>query len=298
MAPPNVEALMEPLARTYADAWEFVLAEQERLANDPRRWRAQRRLRETQTRIANEMSRLEQPTRDYIQRNFPHVYATGGLAGAAAPVAWSAFQIEALDALAGGLERRLLEATRYVNRTTKQLIRKIFQDEELRGLVAGGTPRDASRRAQRLVRDNGIHAVRYANGARHGLGEYANMAVRTQTGIAYNRGALDNAKAHDIEYVEVFDGPGCGWESHDDPRDAMGLILPADEAYQVTLAHPNCRRAFSGRPDVRSAADAEAADRSVTMDQLADQRVVDAERIDRLERRRRRLASRRERVRV
>lgn len=297
MAPPEVEGLMEPLTRAYRESWGRVVAEQEAIAADPARWRRARVLRESRERIELEMARLRQVTPGLVHDRLPAVYEAGARVGAPAPIGWAQPQREAVARMAGGLEGELLAATHHVSDTTRRLVRSIARDEQLHTLIAGGTAKQAGRRVASLVKSNGIHAVRYSNGARHGLAEYADMAVRTQTGLAYNRGALDNARAHDVRYVEVFDGPNCGWDGHNDATMADGLIVPVEESYGFELSHPNCQRSLSGRPDVRTPDQARDATRSTTAAQREDMRAALTSRHDaKLAARRKRLADRAERV--
>jgi hypothetical protein len=59
--------------------------------------------------------------------------------------------------------------------------------------------------------------------------------------------------------VQVFDGPSCGWKSHDDDDLAAGSIRSLVDAARHPIAHPNCRRAFGPRPDIESEEQAAAA---------------------------------------
>lgn len=252
MASAAAEAINEPLAQAYATSWQRVQAEQAAIANDPTKWRAQRRLREAQARISVEMRRLNAITRKHMAERFPDVYRLGvASVTGQAPTAFSMVHREAVETIAGGLYNDLLSATANVDKSTREFIRAVAGDEELRALVQGDTAQAAARRMSQIVQDKGIHAVRYSNGARHGLAEYSEMAIRTQTGVAYNTGVLRSCGQEGIGFVEVFDGPNCGWTSHDDNL-ANGKIVTLQEAGAHPLSHPNCRRAFGARPDIKS----------------------------------------------
>lgn len=45
-------------------------------------------------------------------------------------------------------------------------------------------------------------------------------------------------------FFQIYDGPGCGLETHDDPVKANGLVVSYDQARQFPMAHPYCVRKF------------------------------------------------------
>ncbi|MCJ7676751.1 MAG: minor capsid protein [Anaerolineales bacterium] len=69
------------------------------------------------------------------------------------------------------------------------------------------------------------------------------MVARTETGFAYNRGALDNYRQAEVTHVEVMDG---GAEGSCEVCDGLdGEIWTVEEAEGKPLEHPNCTRAFA-----------------------------------------------------
>jgi predicted ABC-type ATPase len=131
---------------------------------------------------------------------------------------------------------------------------------------------------RRVLETHGIHAVQYSNGAKHGLAEYSEMAMRTTTAKAYNSGTLGSTP--DVGFYEIFDGPNCGLSFHEDPTLAMGLVVDKLTAETYLISHPNCRRSFGPRPDVTSAAQAKETPGSVTPEQTQAQLLQDAGRGD------------------
>lgn len=133
---------------------------------------------------------------------------------------------------------------------------------ELPKLAAGGrTAKDAAKRLEdRLVADYGIRHITYRNGRRVSVRHYARMVARTKSAVAYNAGTLNELHALGVGYVEVFDGPECGWLDHADKDRANRSIRTVLEAAARPIAHPNCRRAFGGRPDVTTAEEVAAAE--------------------------------------
>jgi SPP1 gp7 family putative phage head morphogenesis protein len=67
----------------------------------------------------------------------------------------------------------------------------------------------------------------------------AETIARTETGFAYNRGAIAGYRQAGVTQVEVIDG-----EDDEECAAANGQIWSLDEAEADPLAHPNCTRAF------------------------------------------------------
>lgn len=253
----EAQILADPIANAYAKAWQQIVDAQQALIDDPLNLAKRRRLRELQQQIRTEMRYLDAQVREWIESEFPKAMAIGGNtgiaeAGGASAFTWTQPSREAIARLANGLYTDLLSATKTVNKTTASLIRAIGRDQALQKLIQGRTAIDAGRRMERLVAQRGIYAIRYSNGARHGLREYSQMAMRTVTGNAYNVGTLEGAASEGVRFWEVFDGTGCGWEEHNSPRQANGRIVTQNEAMTYPLGHPNCRRAFGPRPDLKT----------------------------------------------
>lgn len=82
------------------------------------------------------------------------------------------------------------------------------------------------------------------------LGSRSYLIALTETGFAYNHSALASYQATGfVDVVEVFDGPDCGWSSHDDPDLAHGSKRTLAAAKAHPLAHPRCQRAFGASLD-------------------------------------------------
>ena len=76
------------------------------------------------------------------------------------------------------------------------------------------------------------------------------MIARTEMALIDQASATDRYRAGGVKTVEVFDGAGCGWSTHDDGDKANGSIRTLRQAEAMPLAHPNCRRAFMPVTDV------------------------------------------------
>lgn len=293
-----IAAIEDPLLKVYAQAWEEILELQQQIAANPLEWRRKKRLAELLRAVEERMIMLDARTREWISSELVRPYALGAAAGAvelgeSAAAVWTLLPHEAISRIATDTLDDLLKSTRYVRRTTKTLIRAIARDQVLAKLTRGDTAVQAGRRMAKILDQHQIHAIRYADGSRHGLKEYAEMLVRTKTGEAYNLGTLESQEALGVNFWECFDGAGCGLTSHKDPVKALGRIVDKETALRYPLSHPNCRRSWGGRPDIKTKAHAEQASSHVTAGQIADNLAADQQRTRAQEARRFRSRSRR-----
>ncbi|MFB7649473.1 hypothetical protein ACFC0S_16460 [Streptomyces sp. NPDC056084] len=99
-----------------------------------------------------------------------------------------------------------------------------------------------------------LDTVTYARGAQHPVASWARTALAAQGISAANTGALTATTADlDAQWVQVIDGPECGWTSHDELDRAHDTLRSADEAASYPIAHPGCLRRFIPRPDLNTA---------------------------------------------
>jgi hypothetical protein len=249
--PAEIPLLEDPLASAYVRAHQRILAEQEAIAEDPLKLARAQHLAEARARIEAISDDLDDEAADWVQTQYPKVYGMGVADGAAevgASPVWGQVHQQAVQQLSQSLFDDLLSATKGVRDSTKKLVRTIAKDEALQAAIEGRTARQAAAEMRRLLESNAIHAIRYANGAKHGLAEYTQMAMRTKTAQAYNIGTLNGAP--DVKWFEVFDGPSCGWSEHSSGEIALGMIVSKEEAMSYPISHPNCRRSFGARPDL------------------------------------------------
>lgn len=289
-----ISAIEDPLLKAYAKAWQEILDLQQQIIDDPAKWRRRRKLAEIQQAVEDKMAELDASTRLWAQSELVRPYALGAAAGAtelgqSAAVVWNMLPETAISRIATDTLDDLLKSTRHVRRTTKALVRSIARDEILTKLVRGDTAVQAGRRVQQILERRGIHAITYKDGSRHGLREYSQMLVRTKTAEAYNLGTLESQEALGVVFWECFDGAGCGLTSHQDPRKALGRVVDKDTAAKYPISHPNCRRAWGARPDIKTEGAAQAATPHVTPQQAADNLSADQQRSRAQEARRYRL---------
>ncbi|MER5302121.1 hypothetical protein ABT039_22060 [Streptomyces lasiicapitis] len=122
--------------------------------------------------------------------------------------------------------------------------------------AAARRARDAS--AAALLDRYRLGTVPYTDSRRHPAASWARAAFTAQSVTAANAGAL-TAAASDLgaRWVQVTDGPDCGWSSHTDPDRAHHTMRSATQAAEHLIAHPGCRRAFVPRPDLNDQIDLE-----------------------------------------
>ncbi|MFJ1837846.1 hypothetical protein ACIOJ9_28750 [Streptomyces sp. NPDC088175] len=105
-----------------------------------------------------------------------------------------------------------------------------------------------------LAADHPLDTVTYGHGVQHPAASWARAALAAQSVALANTGALA-ATTTDLEarWVEVTDGPECGWTSHPELDRAHGTLRSAEEAATYPIAHPGCLRRFIPRPDLNNA---------------------------------------------
>jgi hypothetical protein len=196
-----------------------------------------------------------------------------GVRQAGGQAAWNAIHSSAFVSLATDTYDDFLKQSQAAGRTSERFARAVrdASRKELPKLAGGGkTAKQAARELEkRLADDYAITSVRYANDARVSVRAYSEMVALTKSAVAYNSGTVNEAIAQGVEYMEVFDGAGCGWESHNSPDRASGSVRTVDECAEFPISHPRCRRAFGPRPDIRSKAEAKKASPTTTAEQRA-----------------------------
>lgn len=285
--PEEVALLTVALRNAYDLASAWIDEQEASILHDPRQWRERARLVRLRREVNERMASLDSDARAFFGSNFPRAYEMGASAVDPLGFAFGGIDTDAVAVLArDGLED-LLSATEHVREDVKRLIRRLTKERALLSLTTGRTPTQAARDLSRLLDQYGIRAVRYANGARHRIGDYADMVLRTVTAEAYQLGGVNQMRRMGIRYVEVFDGTA------DLPCAAVANTIQTIEwAAANLLGHPRCQRSTSPRPDIT---DPETAERTTTLLQRFDQSAIDQARADAA---RRRAALRRQRLRA
>jgi hypothetical protein len=260
--PDAVVALADELTSLYARVQTSLIDQLETIATDPNQRRLRQRLNEQLRAIEQALDEVDVQARVFLSRRFPEVYQYGALDAARAtrrPFVWSQVHTDAVAEIANRTYDDLLKATRYVRRDAKRFIRAAVRERTAMAVIGGQTATQSGRELAETLGEQGVRAVRYSNGARHSLGEYSQMAIRTSTGLAYVEGTVNASREAGVRWMECFDSPGCGMSGHNSGDAPGGTIRPIEEALAYPLSHPNCARSWSPRPDVVDEAGAKAA---------------------------------------
>lgn len=216
---------------------------------------------------------------EFVRLHIGPTYEQGTTNATGQPMTWTSPHVAALTALATDTYDDFLKRSLEAGRVSAAFVRAVRAASaiELPKIAAGGrTARQAADRLeQRLLTKYGINHVTYRNGAEVPVRAYARMAARTKSAVAYNAGTLNGSVEVGVGFVEVFDGPDCGWTHHDDTDKAARSVRSVADAGRYAISHPNCRRAFGPRPDVTTEDEAKDAIPTVTVAQEDDQRQAD-----------------------
>jgi len=267
----NAEAA-ERLIAVYREAQADLAARLAGALDEPNEARLRARLREQIRAVSAMRSALDEATRTWLTGEMPELYAAGAAKAAAeagAAFAWTAPHVEAVQALADTAWREVAQHLQDMEASTKRALRSIAKDTARQIVAEGRTTGAAAREIERWMGENGLGTVTYRNGAKHLAADYADTLARTVAANAYNEGGFNQLEADGIEWVEISDGPDCGWARHDDPDKADGTVRRLSDARGHSLSHPRCARSFSGRPDITTAEGAAKARRLSPVDQAA-----------------------------
>lgn len=164
-----------------------------------------------------------------------------------------------LDALIKATVEDMQKAETAILRMAEDQYRKIIYNAQVYANTGAGTYEKAVDMATKDMLAAGLNCVEYANGARHTLKDYANMAIRTASKRAYLQGEGTKRQEWGIATVIVNKRgnpcpkclPFCGkvliddvWSegSKDGISPVTGLKYPLmSKAVAAGLYHPNCR---------------------------------------------------------
>ncbi|WP_329127349.1 hypothetical protein [Streptomyces sp. NBC_01465] len=260
LTPGDPDVVARRVAAVLEDAWQRLADKQTAVvASIVARWRLPyvlTTLEEFKAAVSDFHSRVDNEAQAFVRRQLPHLYEQGAQAAARTvgegSFVWTQPHADALQALAsdsyGDFLRRSQEAERMAERWYRMA--RAAAREEVPLLAAGNTTaRQAAKSlADRLAAQSLTHVI-YRNGARVPVRVWAEAATLAKSAVAYNAGTLNVAREASVTMVEVFDGIGCGWTSHQDPDLATGTLRTVDDAASWPISHPRCRRAFGPRPD-------------------------------------------------
>lgn len=91
-----------------------------------------------------------------------------------------------------------------------------------------------------MLSERGLKGRRYIDGRMVGIHQYSDMALRTRSAIAYNRGLIEAGIRNGATAFKISDGADCGLTAHGDSQKANGMVVTPETALGVLLAHPHC----------------------------------------------------------
>ncbi|MGW3246539.1 hypothetical protein [Streptomyces sp. NPDC001070] len=261
LVPGDAEVVARRVAAVLRDAWQRLADQQAAvlaaLAKQGRAPHMTARLAEFQAAIADFQQRVDAEARAFIGRQLPHLYEQGAQAATEAVggrFTWTLIHTEALQSLAADSYADFLRRSQEEQRIASAFSRAVRKAarREVPLLAAGNTTALQSARAlaERLASEHQLAHVIYRNGARYPVQAWAESATLAKSAVAYNAGTLNQAREAGVQWMQVFDGAGCGWTSHNDPDKATDTLRTVEDAAAWPISHPRCTRAFGPRPDV------------------------------------------------
>lgn len=264
LTPGDSEEVARRVALVLEDAWQRLadkqLAVLAAIGSNRRTPYVLQTLEDFKSAITDFQQRADAEARAFVQRQLPWLYQQGAQRAAEAvgeQFAWTLMHTDALQSLASDSYADFLRRSEEEQRMAAAFYRatRAVARSEVPVLAAGNTTalRAAKALAGRLAAEHQLAYVVYRNGARVPVRVWAEAATLAKSAVAYNAGTLNRARQSGVEFVQVFDGPGCGWTGHQDPDKAGGTLRTLEDAASWPIAHPRCGRAFGARPDVRAA---------------------------------------------
>ena len=276
--PAEITAAAERLIDVYRASRAALTAQLAEALQDPSRWRQVARLRALLGTLGDIERHLLNSTSTWLTQTLPEIHRAGALhALAGRPFTWTLPHVDAVTHLAQSTWADVAPRLQQMTHQTRRAIRDLTADAARQTLLEGRTAAQSGRDLETWMRQRHIHTVTYHGGAVHDISDYADTVARTTSANSYNQGELTQIGSDGIEWVEVFDGADCGWVSHDDTDLANGTIRTLADAGAHPLSHPRCARSFGPRPDITSAAEAEAG-RRFTPEEQARMAAEEAER--------------------
>lgn len=260
LTPGDAKTVAARVAAVLQDAWQRLADQQAAvlaaLSESGRAPHVVARLAEFQAVIVDFQQRVDAEARAFVTRQLPLLYEQGAQQAAEAlggRFTWTLIHTEALQSLAADSYADFLRRSQEEQRMAAAFYRAVraAARREVPLLAAGNTTalQAASALAERLAAEHQLLYVIYRGGARMPVQAWAESAVLAKSAVAYNAGTLNRAREAGVQYMQVFDGTGCGWTSHKDPDKATGTLRSVEDAAAWPISHPRCGRAFGPRPD-------------------------------------------------
>ena len=179
---------------------------------------------------------------------------------------FSGLNVGQINLIADNLTRDLNKAVNLIGRRYEDMIRQITLEETAKKLSQGKTIREMQRRLADELRNHSLNYVEYADGKRHSVKSYADMAARSTTAEAQNTAKIVQGKAWGYDLVRMTSHyPTCEVcaqfqgrvyaltkeAANGKYKDKDGKPLRFPYLYDTALSegyntiHPNCRHRLS-----------------------------------------------------
>ncbi|MFD6149359.1 hypothetical protein [Streptomyces sp. NPDC060243] len=241
--------LVHSATSTLTGAWQILTSAQERLLNGVARIRPgrgnTRALRTAVTVFQQSLAAFDRAVAGFAARwtatDLPLVYQEGGLSMldiADRPYglwSWTARHQARITGVSAQYYADLMGRLQEALRRARVFLRAV--QDAARDMLAARIDVEGLRAGHRLG------TVVYANNAHHPVEAWARASLSWQAVTTANQGAAQTALDElGCTHVEVRDGAGCGWTSHDDPDGADGTLRTIEDALAHPVAHPHCVR--------------------------------------------------------
>lgn len=144
---------------------------------------------------------------------------------------------EMIEALVQEVGEETAERVTQVNATTRKRIQKTIVQAQSRGYSV----RETAYGSRRTRKDKFRPLDKVVKELYHGRPE---CIARTELAMVTNAAQVRRYAELGMNTVDVFDGPECGWTTHNDPDKANGTTRSVKDALGMPISHPNCVRSF------------------------------------------------------
>lgn len=279
------DKLVEQLVKIYTEALEAL---KKKITAKATLGRATAYERSLYRQVEEELDKLKKNSSEAVKKLVQHSYKKGlnSLLKDVEGVEkrnynlFSGLNAGQIELIADNLTRDLNNAVNLIGRRYDDLIRKVTLETTAKKLSQGQTIRQMQKQLAEELQKNNINYVEYADGKRHGIKDYANMAARSTTAEAQNKAKIVQGEDWGYDLVRMTKHyPTCEIcamyqdrvyaltkeAANGKYKDKNGKSLRLPYLYDTAFAdgydtiHPNCRHLISIFPA-----------RAYTLDELAE----------------------------
>lgn len=279
------DKLIEQLVKIYTEALDKL---QKKITSKATLGRATAYERSLYRQVKEELEKLKKSSSKAVKKLVQHSYKKGldsllkdieGVEKRSYNL-FSGLNIRQIELIADNLTRDLNNAINLIGRRYDDLIRRVTLETTAKKLSQGQTIRQMQKQLAEELQKNNINYVEYADGKRHGIKDYANMAARSTTAEAQNKAKIVQGEDWGYDLVRMTKHyPTCEIcamyqdrvyaltkeAANGKYKDKNGKPLKFPYLYDTAFAdgydtiHPNCRHRISIFPA-----------RAYTLDELAE----------------------------